>query len=294
MTRPVIITCAVTGGGETVSKSPHVPVSPEQIAEAAVEAARRGAAVVHCHVRDPNTGAPSRDPALFSEVTRLIRLKECSAIINLTTGIGADLVLGRDADLQARSDLTSAQERTAHLQDCLPEACSLDVGTMNFGSDDNVFVNIPDHVRSIAKFARALHIKPEMEVFELGHLRFAMRMVEEGLLEPPPHFQICLGIPWGAPADSDALIGFVRRLPPGAVWSAFGIGAAQFPMAAQAVILGGHVRVGLEDNLYLEKGVLATNGQLVDRAVQIVKALNHTVATPFQARQILGLKEAKL
>jgi uncharacterized protein (DUF849 family) len=293
MTRPVIITCAVTGGADTVSRSPHVPVSPEQIAEAAVEAARRGAAVVHCHVRDPKTGAPSRDPGLFSDVTRLIRMKDCSAIINLTTGIGADIVLDGNAKIMGSSDLTSAQKRTAHLPLCLPEACSLDVGTMNFGSDDSVFVNIPDHVRAIAKIARDLHIKPEMEVFELGHLRFALRMVEEGLMESPPHFQICLGIPWGAPADTDALIAFVRRLPPGAVWSAFGIGAAQFPMAAQAIILGGHVRVGLEDNLYLEKGVLATNGQLVDRAVQIVKALNHTVATPFQAREILGLNGVK-
>lgn len=290
MARPVIITCAVTGGGDTVSKSPHVPVSPEQIAEAAVDAARRGAAVVHCHVREPNTGLPSRDLALFSEVTRLIRARDCTAIINLTTGIGADLVLGAEGDVRPGSDLISGEERAAHLSICRPEACSLDVGTMNFGSNDTIFVNIPDHVRSIARLARSLQIKPEMEVFELGHLRFAMHMVEEGLLAPPPHFQICLGIPWGAPADTDALMAFVRRLPTGAVWSAFGIGAAQFAMAAQAVILGGHVRVGLEDNLYLEKGVLATNGQLVDRAAQIVKALNHTVATPSQAREILGLK----
>jgi uncharacterized protein (DUF849 family) len=294
MARPVIITCAVTGGGDTISKSAFVPISPEQIAAAAVDAARRGAAVVHCHVRDPRTGAPSRDPKLFEDVVGLIRKQGCSAVINLTTGIGSDAFFDADAKLRPNSDLTSASQRTAHLPPCRPDACSLDVGTMNFGSDDSVFVNIPDHVRAIARIARELQIKPELEVFELGHLRFALRMVEEGLIDPPPHFQICLGIPWGAPADTDAMTAFVRRLPPGAVWSAFGIGASQFAMAAQAIILGGHVRVGLEDNLYLDKGVLASNGDLVDRAVQIVKSLNHSVATSSQARAILGMKGEKI
>ncbi|MDR6759368.1 uncharacterized protein (DUF849 family) [Mycoplana sp. BE70] len=290
MGRPVIITCAVTGSADTTAKSQHVPVTPEQIAAAAVDAAQRGAAIVHCHVRDPQTGAPSRDPRLFTEVTRLIRAQDQNVIINLTTGIGADLFFDADAKPLPVSDFISPNERTKHLQLCRPEICSLDVGTTNFGTDDSVFINIPDHVRAIATIASSLGIKPEMEVFELGHLRFALRMVEEGLIASPPYFQICLGIPWAAPADTDAMASFVRRLPPKAVWSAFGIGAAQFPMAAQAVILGGHVRVGLEDNLYLDRGVLASNGDLVDRAVQIVRLLNDEVASPKQAREILGLK----
>ena len=290
MVRPVIITCAVTGGGDTAGKNPHVPVTPAQIADAAADAAARGAAIVHCHVRDPQTGQPSRDVALFEDVIGRIRRADVDVIVNLTTGIGADVYVGADGERLAHSDFVGAPERARHLETCLPEMCSLDVGTMNFGADDSVFVNIPVHVRTIARIAMRLGIKPEMEVFDVGHLRYALRLVEDGIIEAPPLFQVCLGIPWGSPADTEAMLSFVRRIPAQAVWSGFGIGSSQFAMVAQAVILGGHVRVGLEDNLYLDRGILASNGDLVDRAVQIVRSLNHPVATPTEARNILGLK----
>ena len=290
MARKVMITCAVTGGADSVSASPAVPYKPADIARECLEAAKAGAAITHIHVRDPETGKPSMAFELYDEVVKRIREKNDNLIINLTTGPGARLAVGKDDPFQfgEATTLTKSENRVAHVEKLKPEVCSLDIGSFNFGP--NVFLNTPDGVTKMADMIKAAGVKPELEVFDLGGLRLAKALVEGGHVDAPPLFQICLGIAWAAEATPEAMLAMRSHLPEGAIWAAFGISRQQFPMAALAVILGGHVRVGLEDNLYLSRGVLAPgNAALVERAVNIVHNLGEDVATPDEAREILGI-----
>ena len=290
MSRPVIVTCAVTGGGDTVAKSDKVPVTPRQIAEAAITAGKAGAAICHCHVRDPETGAPSMRQELYAEVVERIRDSDSDIVINLTTGPGASFQ-PRDDDPAVNAlagGFRPPEARTHHVEALLPEVCSLDVATMNFG--ERAFVNVPGHLAAMAERIRAAGVKPELEVFDAGHLRLARKLLGDGLIDPPPMFQLCLGIPWGAPATPEAAAYMASMLPEDANWAGFGISRQQMPMVAEIVNLGGHVRVGLEDNLYLERGVLATNAQLVEKAAAIVAMLGARLATPGEAREMLGLR----
>ncbi|MEU6939781.1 3-keto-5-aminohexanoate cleavage protein [Streptomyces rubiginosohelvolus] len=288
----VIITCALTGAGDTVGRSPHVPVTPEQIAASAVEAAGAGAAVVHIHVREPETGAPSRDPRLYREVVERIRETGTDVVINLTAGMGGDLVIDPEAPLRQLpgTDLVSGLDRLPHVEELLPDICTLDCGSLNFGDGSNLYVSTPDMLRTGAKRIQELGVRPELEIFDTGQLWFAKQLLAEGLLDDPRVFQLCMGIPWGAPADPGVLQSMVNMLPRGAQWASFALGRMQMPWVAQSILLGGHVRVGLEDNLYLGKGVKATNGQLVERAVRITESLGSRVATPDEAREKLGLR----
>ena len=292
MNSEVVITCAVTGAGDTVGKHPAIPVTPAAIAESALEAARAGAAIVHCHVRDPDTGKGSRDVALYREVVARIREGEPDVVINLTAGMGGDLVIGPDSAPLAfgnDSDLVGAIGRLPHVEELLPEICSLDCGSYNFGEGSLVYVSTPDMLRLGAARIRELGVKPELEIFDTGHLSFTLQMLDEGLLQEPPLFQLCFGIPWAAPADVGVFKSWVDMLPPGANWTGFAISRNQMPFAAQSVLLGGHVRVGLEDNLYLERGVFASNAQLVERARNIVEMLGARVLSPDEARTKFGL-----
>ena len=293
MNHEVIVTCALTGAGDTVGRSPHVPVTPAQIAASAVEAANAGAAVVHIHVRDPETGAPSRDVALYREVVRLVKESEVDVVVNLTAGMGGDLVIDQEDPLKPvdGTDLVNALDRLPHVEELLPDICTLDCGSLNFGEGSQLYVSTPDMLRAGAKRIQELGVKPELEIFDTGHLWFASKLVEEGLIDAPPLFQLCMGIPYGAPPDPGLLQAMVNLLPANAQWASFAIGRDQMPWVAQSVLLGGHVRVGLEDNLYLAKGVKATNGQLVERATGIVEDLGATVVSASRAREILGLKE---
>lgn len=288
----VIITCALTGAGDTVGRSPHVPVTPAQIAASAVEAAGAGVAVVHIHVREPETGAPSRDPRLYREVVERIRETGTDVVINLTAGMGGDLVIDPEAPLRQLpgTDLVSGLERLPHVEELLPDICTLDCGSLNFGDGSNLYVSTPDMLRTGAKRIQELGVRPELEIFDTGQLWFAKQLLAEGLLDDPTVFQLCMGIPWGAPADPGVLQAMVNMLPQGAQWASFALGRMQMPWVAQSILLGGHVRVGLEDNLYLGKGVKATNGQLVERAVRITESLGSRVATPDEARAKLGLR----
>ena len=294
MNRDVIITCAVTGAGDTTGRSDKVPVTPEQVAAAAIEAAQAGAAVAHIHVREPETGKGSRDVGLFSEAVRLVRDSGTDVIINLTAGMGGDWVPGDDDPSVGGpgTDMIGPEERLAHVQELRPEICSLDCGTMNFGNGNETYISTPGYLRIMAGIIRDLGVKPELEVFELGQVRLARQLIDEGLIETPPLFQICLGIPWGAGADTETMTALRNALPADANWAGFGISRMQMPMVAQAVLLGGNVRVGLEDNLFLDKGVLASNGDLVTRAVEIVERLGARVVGPDEARGMLGLKAA--
>lgn len=294
MNNEVIVSCAVTGAGDTVGKHDGVPVTPEQIATATIEAAKAGAAIAHIHVRDPETGLGSRDPALFREVVERVRASDTDVVINLTAGMGGDWVPSADDPAMPGpgTDMVGAQERLAHVEELLPEICSLDCGTLNFGNDDTIYISTPPTLRKMAELTSQWGVKPELEVFELGHVRFARQMVEEGLIQNPPLFQICLGIPWGADHSVDIMKTMRDQLPPDAAWAGFGISRMQMPMVAAAVLLGGNVRVGLEDNLYLERGVLATNAQLVERAIEIIERLGARTLTPAQTRQKLKLRGA--
>lgn len=290
MSRPVIISCALTGGGDTTGISPHVPVTPAQIAEEALAARAAGAAIVHIHVRNPETGKPSRDPALYREVVRQIRESGSDVLINLTTGAGGRFV--PDATEPNRNALdggmATPEARMAHVLELRPDICSLDIGTMNFGNYS--FVNVPQDVQRMASAIKEAGVKPELEVFDLGHLAFARYLQERGVISDPPWLQFCLGIPWGAPASTETMQAMRQMIPSGAIWSAFGISRHQFTMAAQAAILGGHVRVGLEDNLYIARGQLSTgNAPLVERAARIIGELDLDVATPAKAREILQI-----
>jgi uncharacterized protein (DUF849 family) len=289
----VIITCAVTGAGDTVDKHPAIPVTPEQIANSALEAADAGAAIVHCHVRNPETGKGSRSVDLYTEVVERIRDKNKDVIINLTAGMGGDVEVGKGEDpgnFGPETDLVGPVERLLHVDALRPEICTLDCGTLNFGDGNSIVVQTPNQLRAQAKLIQQYGVKPEMEIFDSGNLWFAKQLCQEELINTPPMFQLCLGIPWGAPVNTQTMAYMVSQLPDDAVWAGFGIGRYQFPMVAQAVLLGGHVRIGLEDNLYLEKGVYASNGTLTEKAVKIVELLGSKVASPDEARGILGLK----
>lgn len=291
MNHDVIITCAVTGAGDTVARHPGVPVTPEQVADAAISAAKAGAAVVHIHVRDPETGQGSRDPELFREAVERIRGSDTDVIINLTAGMGGTwFPSDEDPSLPGPgTDNVGPEERLAHVKALRPEICSLDCGTMNFG-DNEIYISTPQYLRTMAGLIQDWGVKPELEVFDLGQVWLASQLIKEGLISSPPLFQICLGIPWGAPADSESMIAMRNALPAGANWAGFGIARMEMPMIAQAVLLGGNVRVGLEDNLYLGKGKLASNAQLVGRAVEIVESLGARVLGPDEARLKLELQ----
>lgn len=290
MSRPVIVTCALTGGAEISGKNKAVPVTPQEIANSAIGAARAGAAIAHIHVREPDTGKPSMRLELYQEVVERIRQSGVDVLINLTTGAGARYFPGEDDPLVAKagSTLSPWRKRVEHIVALTPDVCSLDVGTLNFG--EWVFVNTPADLREMAGRIRETGVKPELEVFDLGHIRLARHLIEKDLIARPPLFQLCLGIPWGAPATPETMIAMRDQLPDGAIWASFGIGAAQFPMVAQAVLLGGHVRVGFEDNLYLARGVPApSNAALVEKAVTIVEQLGERPATPAETREILKI-----
>lgn len=293
MNRDVFITCAVTGSGGTQDRSPHVPRSPQQIADSAIAAARAGAAVVHCHVRDPETGAPSRRLDLYREVTERIRDADVDVVLNLTAGMGGDIVFGgveAPFPVNAKgSDMVGATERMAHVADCLPEICTLDCGTMNFAEADYVMTNTPGMLRAMGGMMTELGVKPEIEAFDTGHLWFAKQLVEEGTLASPALVQLCMGVPWGAPNDLNTLMAMVNAVPRDWTWSAFSLGREQMPYVAAAVLAGGNVRVGLEDNLFLGKGQLATNAELVERAVTIIESMGARIIGPQAVRDKLGL-----
>ena len=288
----VFITCAITGSGSTQDRSAEVPRSPEQIANSAIAAAKAGAAVVHCHVRDPETGVASRDPKLYRELTDRIRDSKTDVVLNLTAGMGGDMVFGPPSSplpLQDGSDMGSAESRMEPIVECLPEICTLDCGTMNFAEADYVMTNTPGMLREMGSMMTALGVKAEIEAFDTGHLWFAKELVKEGILESPALVQLCMGIPWGAPNDLNTYMAMVNNIPIDWNWSSFSIGRDQMPYVAASVLAGGNVRVGLEDNLWLEKGVLATNESLVKKAATIIEAMGSTLMNPQQVRDELGL-----
>lgn len=292
MNRDVFITCAVTGSGQSHKKSPLVPITPAQIAEACIEAAKAGAAIAHVHVRDPETGAPSRDPALYREVVERVRAADTDVVLNLTAGMGGDIVLGSaeaPLPLSPASDIVGATERLIHVEELLPEICTLDCGTMNFAEADYVMTNTPGTLRAMAKRIQAAGVRPEIEVFDTGHLWMARTLVEEGLIDDPVMIQLCMGIPYGAPEDPNSLMAMVNNIPAGWVYSMFSIGRMQMPYVAQAALAGGNVRVGLEDNIWLDKGVLARNGDLVERAATILTAMGCRILGPAEVREKLKL-----
>lgn len=286
-----IITCAITGAGDTADKNPAVPVTPKEIAESAIAARKAGAAVAHIHVRDPETGKASRAPELYREVVERIRESGSDVIINLTAGMGGDFVPDENEPNTggAGSDMAGAEERIGHIRELKPEICTLDCGSMNYA--DAAYVTTPDQLRTMAAGIAESGVKPEIEVFEMGHVWMAKQLIQEKLIAAPPLFQLCMGIPFCAPATPEAMLTLRNQLPEDAVWAGFGIGRNQFPFAAQALLMGGHMRVGLEDNLYLKKGVAADNVMLVEKAVQLADTLGAIPATPDHAREILGLNQ---
>jgi uncharacterized protein (DUF849 family) len=290
--RKVVITCALTGAGDTVGRSEHVPVTPEQIAESGIAAARAGATIVHVHVRDPKSGKGSREVEFYREAVERIRAADVDVIINTTAGMGGDLVLDpqHPTDFVEGTDLVNGVERLKHVGEVMPDICTLDCGSLNFGEGSLVYVSTPDMLRAGAKRIRELGVRPELEIFDTGHLWFANKLLDEGLLDTPAMYQLCMGIPYGAPAEPALLAAMAAQIPPGVVWASFAIGRMQMPWVAQSVLLGGHVRVGLEDNLYLGRGNKVTNAQLVANAVTIIEAMGAQVATPDEAREILGLR----
>ncbi|HET9903917.1 MAG TPA: 3-keto-5-aminohexanoate cleavage protein [Xanthobacteraceae bacterium] len=292
MARDVIITCAITGAADTVGKHPAIPVTPEEIANSAIEAARAGAAIVHIHVRNPQTGGQSMELAHYREVVDRIRSSDVDIVINLTTGPGARFMPSpQDPNVNATRMMATPAERVRHVLELRPEICTLDLATMNFG--ESAFTNVPAHLREMARLIREAGVTMELEVFDTGQVRLAHQLISEGVLPTPCMIQICLGIAYGAPATPEAMMLMRNMLPQPCVWAGFGISRFEFPMVAQAVILGGHTRVGLEDNLYLEQGVFApSNAALVERAVKIIEALGERVATPAVARRILNLRGA--
>ena len=289
------ITCAVTGSGDTAGRSAHVPVTPRQIAAAAIEAARAGAAIAHIHVRDPDTGAPSRKLELYREVVERIRAADTDVIINLTAGMGGDLVLGGTGQplppAVEGTDMAGCEERIAHVAMLLPEICTLDCGTMNFGSGDYVMTNTPAMLRAMGARMTQLGVRPEIEAFDTGHLWFAKQLAREGVIEDPVMVQLCMGIGWGAPDDLLTFLAMVKNVPAHWTFSAFSIGRNALAYPAAAVLAGGHIRVGLEDCLWAGKGVPATNGLLVERAATIVTAMGGTIMGPAQVREKLQLRK---
>jgi uncharacterized protein (DUF849 family) len=291
----VFITAAITGSGNTQDRSALVPRSPEQIADAAIAAAKAGAAIVHCHVRDPESGAPSRLRSLYREVTDRIRQSDTDMVLNLTAGMGGDLVFGPvDAPLPLRdkaTDMAGAAERVAHIAECRPEICTLDCGTMNFAEADYVMTNTPGMLRAMAGMMQEIGVRVEVEAFDTGHLWLAKQLVKEGLITDPVLVQLCMGVPWGAPDDLNTFMAMVNNVPDDWVFSAFSLGRHQMPYVAAAVLAGGNVRVGLEDNLYLERGILATNAQLVDKAASLIEKMGVELMSPQQVRDELRLEK---
>jgi len=295
MNSEIFITCAVTGAGETVGKHPAIPVTPKEIADAAIEAAKAGAAIAHIHVRDPKTGRGARDPALYREVVSRVRDSGVDVVLNLTAGMGGDVVFGAGENPlpldPAFTDMVGPLERLAHVEELLPEICTIDCGTMNFLAGDYVMTNTPSMLRTMARRVQELGVRPELEVFDSGHLVFVKHLIKEGLLDDPVMIQLCMGIPYGAPDDPLTLMAMVHQIPAGAVFSAFSIGRRQLPYVAMAALAGGNVRVGLEDNIYLGKGQFASNGQLVERAKIILEAMNVRILGPAEVRERLKLKK---
>jgi uncharacterized protein (DUF849 family) len=293
--RQAFITCAVTGSADSVRKNANVPVTPAQIAASALAAHAAGAAIVHLHVRDPKSGLASRDPALFRDVVERIRSQNRDVILNLTGGMGGDLLMGPDnapLAFRAGTDFVGPHERIAHVIELSPEIGSLDCGSLNF--DELLYGTTPGFLRTMARAYRQNNVRPELEVFELGHIEIAKQLLAEGLINRPALFQLCLGIKYGAPASSEAMMAMRNALPAGSHWSAFGLGRMQMPMVAQSVLLGGNVRVGLEDNLYLDKGIPATNAQLVERARAIIELLGVRLLSAQETRELLGLSLAQV
>ena len=294
MNREVFVTCAVTGSGGTQDKSPHVPRSPAEIAGSAIEAARAGAAVVHCHVRDHETGKPARDPRLYREVVERIRDSETDVVVNLTAGMGGDIITGppdRPVPLGPGTDMAGAAERVAHVVESRPEICTLDCGTMNFAEADYIMANTPGMLEDMARRMVEAGVRIEIEAFDTGHLWLAQELVRRGVIPEPVLVQLCMGVPWGAPDDLNTFMAMVNNVPKGWTFSAFSIGRNEMPYVAAAVLAGGNVRVGLEDNLYLGRGVLATNAQLVERAVTIVEGMGARVIGPAEVRERLKLEK---
>ncbi|WND02950.1 3-keto-5-aminohexanoate cleavage protein [Temperatibacter marinus] len=295
MNRDVVISCAVTGSGNTAEKHPDLPITPKQIAEASIEAAKAGAAIAHIHVRDPETGAASRKLELYREVVDRIRSSDTDVIINLTTGMGGDLYLGPEEDplkFTEDTDLVGQLARMEHVEDLLPEICSLDCGSFNYAEGDYVYVSTPNMLDIGAKRLQEIGVKPELETFDLGHIAYAKHMLDRGLLDSPPLFQICLGVKWAAEANTRSFQTMVDQLPSGCNWSAFALGSMEMPMVAQSALLGGNVRVGLEDNLYLERGVFASNAQLVEKAHSLLEHMGARVQSAAEARNTFDLRGA--
>ena len=292
MNKEIIVTCAITGNGDTAKKHPNLPITPKEIANSAIEAAKEGASIVHIHVREPDS-RPIRKFEYYKEVTDRIRSSDTDIIINLTTGMGGDLEVGQGKEPLnppgPNTDFIEVLDRLGHIQELLPEICTLDCGSLNFGDSNMVFIQTPNQLRKAAKIMQDLSIKPEMEAFEMGHIWFANQLYKEGLINGPPLYQICLGIPWGAPANTNAMKTMSDMIPLEGIWSGFGIGKYQMLMADQAMILGGNIRVGLEDNLYLSKNIFATNGQLVEKAIRIADDLGAKISNPKQTREKLKL-----
>ena len=293
MNNEVIITCAVTGAGDTVGSHPAIPVTPRQIADAAIEAARAGAAIAHLHVRDPKTGKAARDPALYREAVAYVRASGVDVVINLTAGMGGDFTFNPADPARGGpgTDMADAAARVGHVEELRPEICTLDCGSLNFG--DGVYLGPAGVLRDMAARIKKAGVKPEIEAFELGHIWLAKQLIAEGLIDAPPLFQLCTGIPWGAEATTEAMLAMRSHLPAGANWAGFAIGRMQMAFVAQAVLLGGHVRVGLEDNIWLDRGVPASNGSLVARAKEIIERMGARVLTPAEAREKLHLTKQR-
>ena len=298
MNYDVIISCAVTGDDTKVTKSPHCAVTPAEIADTAIAAARAGAAIVHIHVRDPDTGAFSMETRHYREVVKRIRESGVDVIVNLTCGMGGYIVIGANG-LQdtpaAGSDFVTQEDRMRHVIDLCqeglyrPDIATLDCGSLNFGDGNRAYVSTPNYLRQGAAIARDLGVKPELEVFDTGNLWFVKQLIKEGLLTGPALIQLCMGIPWGMPADIGHLLAMVNTLPEACNWGTFAISRMQMPWVAQSVLAGGNVRVGLEDNLYLSKGVYASNAQLVIKARTLIEAMGARVLSAAQARDKLQL-----
>ena len=296
MNRHPFITCAITGSGDTAAKHPDLPKTPAQIASAAIDAAKAGAAIAHIHVREED-GTPSRRVDLYREVVERIRESDTDVIINLTTGMGGDLWLGPDEsplEFTEQTDCVGQMERMEHVIELLPEICSMDCGSFNYLGGNYVYVSSQDMLELGATKLQQIGVKPELEVFDNGQVWFAKHLVDSGLIDAPPFFQVCLGIPWGAPATPGVFKTMVDELPDDCHFTGFAIGAMEMPIVAQSVLLGGNVRVGLEDNLYLEKGVLASNAALVERARTIVEAMGCAIMAPAETRTVLNLRKPEL
>jgi uncharacterized protein (DUF849 family) len=290
MHQKVMLTAAVTGAGETTQKNPYVPVTPKEIADSAIAAAKAGATVAHVHARDPKTGGISHNINHYREIVDRIRESETDVVINITAGGGGDFIPSLDTPAAGGSgtDIQTPEERHEPVGELLPEMCTLDCGSVNFG--DMIYMSPTEWLRRQAQLIKIAGVKPELECFDTGHIRFANQLVKEGLVEEAAMYQFCLGIPWGADADVETISYMKSRIPENAHWSAFGIGRMQFPVAMQTALLGGNVRVGLEDNIYLKKGVPATNEALVDKMTAMLEANNIGIYTPQEARETYGLR----